>query len=442
MKRDLDALQSRVHDVLVVGGGIAGAWALYEAATRGLEAALLEADDFGQATSWSSLKTAHGGLRHLQRLDIVGFRESTRERRALLRVAPEIVRPLTFAVRVDGLIDRLKYSLGGVFNELLSLDGNEGVSGDRRLAASRVLPPAAARVLSPEAFAGASAFTWQDAQIVYTERLLMALLHDASALGAFAANHCRVDGLSRQGDRFAVTVSTREGLALKIEARSIVNAAGAAVAALAGLAGDPIDAPTWLRGVNLVLEGSLSPQGEAIGSRDGSGRFLFLVPWLDRTLLGTEYDDGERPVERLVDDLLESARQAFPWADLSSGRIQAIHDGQVPSRAGEPVYRSRVLGRRGSSIATIVSAKYTTARSTAEKAIEKVAADISRTLSPSVSATRTLTCARPLAGSLADRLRAAKEDEMAADDAEALRGRLVEGARGHRGSAAGRSREE
>ena len=67
LKRDLGALAAREHDLLVVGGGIHGAAAAWDAAQRGLAVALVEAGDFGSGTSWNSLKTIHGGLRHLQR---------------------------------------------------------------------------------------------------------------------------------------------------------------------------------------------------------------------------------------------------------------------------------------------------------------------------------------------------------------------------------------
>src|SRR5207245_3611079 len=91
LRRDLAALASREHDVVVVGGGIHGAAAAWEAASRNLSVALLEAHDFGAGASWNSLKTIHGGLRHLQRLDVAGLRESARERRALLAIAPDLV---------------------------------------------------------------------------------------------------------------------------------------------------------------------------------------------------------------------------------------------------------------------------------------------------------------------------------------------------------------
>ena len=102
MKRDLAALAGREHDLLVVGGGIHGAAAAWDAAQRGLSVALVEGGDFGSGTSWNSLKTIHGGLRHLQRADLGALRESVRERAALLRIAPELVHPLGFVLPVYG----------------------------------------------------------------------------------------------------------------------------------------------------------------------------------------------------------------------------------------------------------------------------------------------------------------------------------------------------
>ena len=249
MKRDLETLQSREHDLLVVGGGIAGAWTVYEAATRGLKAALVEAEDFGQATSWSSLKTAHGGLRHLQRLDVAGFRESTIERRALLRVAPEIVRPLTFAIAAPGAVECVKYFLGGLANDMLAFDRNEGVRNDRRIESSRVIDGATARSSCGDAFGGSAAFTWQDAQIMHTERLLIALLHEAVASSAIVANHCRVETITRDPEGFRVEAADTEGKqSVVLKSRSIVNAAGAALEKVAELSGESLRTPALFRG--------------------------------------------------------------------------------------------------------------------------------------------------------------------------------------------------
>ncbi len=63
MKRDLRLLADSRFDVLVIGGGIYGAWTAYDAALRGLKVALIEKRDWASGTSSASSKLIHGGLR-------------------------------------------------------------------------------------------------------------------------------------------------------------------------------------------------------------------------------------------------------------------------------------------------------------------------------------------------------------------------------------------
>ncbi|MGH8170966.1 MAG: FAD-dependent oxidoreductase, partial [Steroidobacteraceae bacterium] len=102
MLRNVPRLAASTYDLVVVGGGIYGACAAWEGALRGLRVALVDAGDFGGATSGNSLRTLHGGLRHLQRLDIKRMRESIRERREWLRLAPHLARPLRFVLPTHG----------------------------------------------------------------------------------------------------------------------------------------------------------------------------------------------------------------------------------------------------------------------------------------------------------------------------------------------------
>ena len=50
-------------DVVVIGGGVVGAGAALDAATRGLKVALVEARDLASGTSSRSSKMFHGGDR-------------------------------------------------------------------------------------------------------------------------------------------------------------------------------------------------------------------------------------------------------------------------------------------------------------------------------------------------------------------------------------------
>ena len=96
MVRDLRRLADTRFDVLVIGAGVYGAAVAWDAVDRGLSVALVDRGDFGGGTSFNSLKTLHGGLRSLQALNLEQMRRFIRERRALARIVPHLVRPLPF----------------------------------------------------------------------------------------------------------------------------------------------------------------------------------------------------------------------------------------------------------------------------------------------------------------------------------------------------------
>src|SRR3970040_2512816 len=102
MIRDLNKLENTEYDVIIVGGGIFGACALWEAAHRGLTACLIEKGDFCEATSANHYKMVHGGIRYIQHGDIKRLRESSVERSAFLRIAPHLVTPLPVVIPTYG----------------------------------------------------------------------------------------------------------------------------------------------------------------------------------------------------------------------------------------------------------------------------------------------------------------------------------------------------
>src|ERR1700704_5542146 len=90
-------LGSDDFDVVVIGGGVTGAGAALDAATRGLAVGLVEARDYASGTSSRSSKLIHGGLRYLEQYNFDLVREALTERGLLLqRIAPHLVRPVPF----------------------------------------------------------------------------------------------------------------------------------------------------------------------------------------------------------------------------------------------------------------------------------------------------------------------------------------------------------
>src|SRR5437764_3680381 len=92
-------LGEETFDLVIVGGGVTGAGAALDAASRGLRVALVEARDLAAGTSSRSSKLIHGGLRYLEQLELHLVHEALTERGLLsTRIAPHLVRPVPILV--------------------------------------------------------------------------------------------------------------------------------------------------------------------------------------------------------------------------------------------------------------------------------------------------------------------------------------------------------
>jgi glycerol-3-phosphate dehydrogenase len=440
LKRDLGALADRTHDLLVVGGGIHGVAAAWDAAQRGMAVALVERDDFGSGVSWNSLKIIHGGLRYLQKADLVRLRESVRERAALLRIAPALVKPLGFLVptRGHGLQGREAMAAGLLLNDLLSADRNRGLPADHQIPRSRMLSSREALALVPglsdENLNGGA--LWYDAQVESSERLTIAFAHAAASSGAVLANHVEALGFLRDGSR-VIGVRARDratGQEIEVRARLTLNAAGPGALALLAQAGLPAPPISFLRATNLVFAHPAGV-GLGVGALSG-GRFLFLVPWRGHTLVGTAYEPAE--VEERPDSVaafLEEARRAFPWAELHSRDLALVHRGLVPGAGGAAGLRTRTLwldheAEGVPGLLSVLGVKFTTARGVAETAVDLAARRLGRTVAACRTAFTQLPRARPLAGTLEEQVREAVREEMAVSLDDALLRRLDIGTTG------------
>ena len=434
MRRDLSALAAREHDVVVVGGGIYGVAVAWDAAERGLAVALVEREDFGAGTSWNSLKTIHGGMRYLPKGDLGRLRESARELRTLLAIAPEVVRPLGFLVPTygHGKAGREAFAAGLVLSSWLTAGRNPDLPPPRQVPPGRTVPVEEALRLLPglERRGGLTgAALWYDAQATSTERLTLGFLHAAADAGALCANHAEVVSLLRGGGRVR-GVAVRDTLGettVEVRARLVVNAAGPWADAIMTLGGLRRQKVPLLRARNLVL-GRPPHVPFAVGARSGN-RFLFLVPWKERTMVGTSYEPAESPPSDPL-DFLEEARRAFPWARLAREDIALVHEGLVPGRGDAAGLATRLLlvdheaedGLPG--LLSLQGVKYTTARAVAERVVALAVRRLGGPATRCRTATTPLPRARPLEGGLKERARAAVREEMALTLADAVLRRL------------------
>ena len=406
MRRDLSALTGPEFDVVVVGGGICGAAIAWDAAQRGLAVALVERGDFGGATSANSLKVVHGGIRYLQHLDVRRIRESSRERTALLRIAPHLVQLLPVVVPTFGHAWRGGEVLAAGFFllNLLTSDRNRCVSDPaRRVPAARLISRREVSEWLPhtEAPCPTGAGVFWDGQLYNPPRLVWEFIRTAGRAGALVANYCEVDGFLRRGTRISgVAIHDRlGGERFEVRARVVVNAAGPFAEQLYVQAGlrrtrrVPLsrDLALVIRRP-LVRERALAVQTKyrdpnAVLSR--GRRHLFLVPWREVTLIGVNSviyrgDPNHLTVaQKEVQDFLDEINDAEPELGLTPGDVALVLAGLLPISAANLVNGDVSFGKRPlivdnaksdglEGLITAVTNRYTIARLVAERAVDLV----------------------------------------------------------------------
>jgi glycerol-3-phosphate dehydrogenase len=438
MLRDPGRLARDTFDAVVVGGGVYGLACAWELSSRGLRVALLERGDFGAATSFNSLKTVHGGIRALQHGSIGEMREFVRERRAIATIAPHLVRPLPFVVPTyrHPVRNRAAMALFFAAYDRLAADRNAGVDPSRALPRSRTVGRADCLRLNPaiDPAGVTGGAIWHDYQLHSPERFALALLASAVAAGAAALNHADATAiLVRSGAVEGVRVRDRlTGGDFDVRAPLVVNAAGPwawAVLANANCVPASVPPPRFSLAMNLVL--NYPALSHAVGGVVG-GRFLFMVPWRDRSIVGTSHDPfdqaaGERlgADERLVDALLADGARAFPRAGVSRRAVTLIHRGLLPAGPAPGslskqsiVHDHAADGLRG--LLTVVGVRYTTARATAELTGNHAVRRLGRPAPPS------RTAVTPLAGGAIENVaRYEREQSSATKLPAALVSRLI-----------------
>ena len=395
--RDLARLEPDPYDVVVIGGGIQGLACAYDIASRGVRVALVEAGDFGSATSFNSQKTLHGGLRSLGAGRLGSARESIRERRNLARIAPWFLRPLPFLIGTYRSLPKNRLALRAAFrlDAWLGRHRNDGVEPELHLPTPRLVSKAATLRLfagvRPDRLTGGA--QWYDYQMVEADRLTFAFAAAADRAGADLVNYAEAIAVIKDNGRLGgITARDRlDGRMVTIRARIVVNAAGARAGDVMRLCGVTRPFPL-LKAMNLVTSKPASDM--ALAAPGPGGRMLTLVPWRGRALVGTSQSASLAQPDDLavhrseVDSFIAEVNQAFPALALSAADVTLVHRGIVPAvqhRGGVPDLKpsTEILDHASegaSGAITVIGAKYTTARGVAERVGDLVGKRLGRRL--------------------------------------------------------------
>jgi len=397
----LENINGQRFDLVVIGGGMAGAGIARDASLRGYRTLLLERKDFAFGTTSRSSKLIHGGLRYLELFDFGLVRESLRERERLQRLAPHLVRPLPFVIPVYRGAKRgmIMIHMGMKLYDLLT----PGKRTEHYRTMSREETLQSEPHLEPRDLVGAGYYF--DDLLLLPERLCLENVLSAKRWGASVFNYADVTeirgagGTSPQGypvpgPGAGWQVEARDvlsGATARVTARVVVNAAGPWVDRIRRLAG--VDqgqrCVRTTKGIHLLLP-RITHHAVYIAAKQDE-RMFFVIPWRGFSLVGTTDTDFDGDLDHLaatreeVHYLLTETQRVFPTARVREDEIAYTYAGVRPlafeeGKSASAVSREHKVipeGEAGTFL-SITGTKLTCYRSLAEKAVDRVGSLLGR----------------------------------------------------------------
>ena len=297
-------------DLFVIGGGINGCGIARDAVGRGLSVTLAEMNDIGGATSSSSTKLFHGGLRYLEYFEFRLVRESLIEREVLLRMMPHISWPMRFVLPLSS---EMRFENSTPTSRLLNVlmpwaKGKRpawlirlGLLLYDNLGGRKILPGTSSISLGKDLAGNAlkkkfkKAFEYSDCWIEDNKLVALNAL-DAKNRGAKILTRTKVIEAKRVEDFWKIIVENQ--LTREVEehqAKVLINAAGPWVADIINtkLQLDSKDNSRLVRGSHIVVP-KLYDHDKCYFFQGTDGRIIFSIPYeYDFTLIGTTDADHD-----------------------------------------------------------------------------------------------------------------------------------------------------
>ncbi len=395
-----------IRDLLVIGGGINGCGVARDAAGRGLSVTLAEMSDLASATSSSSTKLFHGGLRYLEYFEFRLVRESLIERETLLRAMPHIAWPMRFVLpyhkdmRFES--DTPTSKLLGIFMPWmrgsrpawlirLGLFLYDNLGGRKILPGTTTVDLTTAPEGRPLQDRFTKAYEYSDCW-VEDSRLVVLNARDAEARGARiltrtqAMSAKQVDGIWHVTLKDIATDDTQI-----VRARVMVNAGGPWVSDVIrhAIHTGSKDRVRLVRGSHIVTR-RLFDHDKCYFFQGTDGRIMFAIPYeTDFTLIGTtdqEHDDPDTPPvctpqeqAYMVDFVNAYLKEPISVEDIvwTYSGVRPLHDdGSSSATATTRDYTLKLDKSAGAPVIHIFGGKITTYRRLAEGVLDLIGKEV------------------------------------------------------------------
>lgn len=348
-------------DIGIIGGGINGLCCAWQLAKQGHEVTLYERNTLMNATSRSSSKLLHGGLRYLENGEFRLVREALRERDAWIKRAPHFAKPLRLVIPIYQRARRPGWMIALGLFLYDHIAGKSLLPKARRLSAQELI--CRDPNLKTEGLQGGYEFS--DGQM------------DDQVLGFWVAEQARQEGV-KIAEFTQVTALTQDGHLTTVNGTMhvhdrVINVAGPWAQSLLQESG--IFSPYELdlvRGSHLIIEKSC--RQAYLFEAPNDRRIFFVLPWKGNTLIGTT------EVRQTINEPIACSQEERiyllnAWAHY----FKDVQPNLIGSFAGlRPLLRGRgaqdpnkatreyVIHRTG-KLVTVLGGKWTTAMALADK---------------------------------------------------------------------------
>lgn len=283
---NLDKLESRLFDVLIVGGGINGAVSAAALSAQGVSVAIVERGDFASFTSQESSNLVWGGVKYLESGELGLVFKLCGSRNDLLRAYPSSVREIRMFACVERGLGFLRRPFVLFLGSLLYW-----AIGRFYTRAPRLLSPATIERDEPKVAAlGAGGVEYSEGHLVDSDaRFVFNFVRRALDHGAIAVNYVESLGSKRSeaGEWVTCVRDARSGREFSVRSRVLINAAGPFVDERNALDGRRTHhRHIFSKGVHLMVP-RITTNHRILTFFADDGRLFFVIPMGPVSSIGT-----------------------------------------------------------------------------------------------------------------------------------------------------------
>lgn len=384
-----ERLRTEKFDVVIVGGGITGAYTALDAALRGYKVALVEKDDFASGTSSKSSKMVHGGLRYIEQGNLPLVRHSLLERQRLRRNAPHLVQRLPFLfpiLKKGGILDA---RLAKGFEALLWTYDAAGGWREGKLHQKLTKNEVLARCPTFDVDELQHGLLYFDAR-TDDARLTLTIARTAAFHGATIINYAKAVDIVRRSGKIKEIVVEADDEEIAVKADSVVMAAGVW---LKDWDGAGKDAPKLnvrpAKGVHVAIPWNIIRNDCTVTIPvPGRSRRATITRWGDVSVLGTTDEDYQGDLDDVnvtqdeMNFLLEGAMSSLDISISEKDVVGSIAGCRplIAPAGGKTVEvkRNHEIRTDNDGLITVMGGKLTTARHMAEQTVDAVSAVIDK----------------------------------------------------------------